>query len=185
MKKLRRLTRSLHRVGFLVPLLALTVMSASAPSPALASNEPAWHLVQLVNAERARHGLKPLTINYALMDSAQSYAYVLAQGWCWGHYCGPVPNPSDRAWQAGYRGPYFVGENIAYGVQTPDAVFDLWMNSSAHRANILNPYWTEIGVGVAWDSSTTHWTQAFGAGRVAPPPRLLPVLFSLPGLPGT
>lgn len=180
MRTTRWLARALLRFGSLVPILVFAVVSASAPSPAQASSEPAWRLVQLVNAERVRYGLRPLSINYALMDSAQSYAYVLAQGWCWGHYCGSVPNPSDRAWYAGYRGPYYVGENIAYGVQTPDAVFAMWMNSYGHRANILNPNWTEIGIGVAWNGSTTHWTQTFGAGRVAPTPaplpRLLPIL---------
>lgn len=176
-----RLALARRHFGLIVPLLALIFALGPAPSPAGAIEDSAWRLVQLVNVERARVGLPPLAINSTLMNSAQSYAGVLASSRCWGHYCGPIPSPSDRARRAGYRGPFSVGENIAYGVNSPEAVFALWMNSYGHRANILNPNWTEIGVGVAWNNSTTHWTQTFGAGHVAPvapvapPPQLLPL----------
>ena len=52
-----------------------------------------------------------------------------------------------------------AGENIAYGQRTPQAVVNAWMNSSGHRANILNPSYTQIGVGYA--SNGHYWTQMF------------------------
>jgi uncharacterized protein YkwD len=52
-----------------------------------------------------------------------------------------------------------AGENIAKGQITPKAVVDAWMNSSGHRANILNASFTEIGVGYV--SSGNYWTQMF------------------------
>ena len=52
-----------------------------------------------------------------------------------------------------------AGENIAMGYKTPEAVVDGWMNSSGHRANILNSSFTKIGVGYVKDGH--YWTQIF------------------------
>ena len=52
-----------------------------------------------------------------------------------------------------------AGENIAYGQRTPQAVVNAWMNSSGHRANILNTSYKEIGVGYV--ASGHYWTQMF------------------------
>ena len=52
-----------------------------------------------------------------------------------------------------------AGENIAYGQRTPAAVMDAWMNSSGHRANILNSSYTHIGVGYC--ERGNYWTQMF------------------------
>lgn len=51
------------------------------------------------------------------------------------------------------------GENIAQGYRTPQAVVTGWMNSSGHRANILNASFTQIGVGYVADGN--YWTQMF------------------------
>lgn len=52
-----------------------------------------------------------------------------------------------------------AGENIAKGQTTPQAVVNAWMNSSGHRANILNKSYTKIGVGYV--KSGNYWTQMF------------------------
>ena len=52
-----------------------------------------------------------------------------------------------------------AGENIAKGQRTPQAVVNAWMNSSGHRANILNSSFTQIGVGYVADGN--YWTQMF------------------------
>ena len=52
-----------------------------------------------------------------------------------------------------------AGENIAYGYSTPEAVVKGWMNSEGHRKNILNPSFTQIGVGYV--ASGNYWTQMF------------------------
>jgi uncharacterized protein YkwD len=57
------------------------------------------------------------------------------------------------------------GENIAVGFATPEEVFEGWINSPEHRANILNSDFTEIGVGNAVGNSRIYWAQEFGAGR--------------------
>ena len=52
-----------------------------------------------------------------------------------------------------------AAENIARGQKTPEAVVNSWMNSSGHRANILNPGYTKIGVG--YEKTGNYWTQMF------------------------
>ena len=52
-----------------------------------------------------------------------------------------------------------AGENIAYGQRTPQEVVNAWMNSSGHRANILNSSYTQIGVGYV--ANGNYWTQMF------------------------
>ena len=55
-----------------------------------------------------------------------------------------------------------AGENIAKGQNSPQSVMNAWMNSSGHRANILNKSYNQIGVGVAKDSrGNLYWTQMF------------------------
>lgn len=53
-----------------------------------------------------------------------------------------------------------AGENIAKGQKTPEAVVNAWMNSEGHRANILNPNYTQMGLGYTADG-TVYWCQMF------------------------
>ena len=57
-----------------------------------------------------------------------------------------------------------VAENIAYGYPTAHATVRAWMHSKGHRANILNPALTNLGVGAARDENGTWWVaQDFAA----------------------
>ena len=56
---------------------------------------------------------------------------------------------------------FLVGENIAYGQSSPEAVMNAWMNSSGHRANILNADFDKIGVGVVRSGGRLYWVQLF------------------------
>jgi uncharacterized protein YkwD len=64
----------------------------------------------------------------------------------------------------GYTGWSALGENIAGGYPTADAVVAGWMASPGHRANILSPRFTEMGVGRVTAAGTygTYWAQEFG-----------------------
>ena len=110
-------------------------------------------------------GLAPLASNAELQDSAQGYAQVLASGGCFEHTCGAVPDFADRDNLSGYSGWTAIGENIAAGYPTPEAVVAGWMASPGHRANILSADFTEIGIGVTTGGGKfgTYWTQEFGA----------------------
>ena len=123
----------------------------------------AREVVDLVNAERAKAGCKALSINDKLMTAAQRHSQDQADHQNMSHTGSDGSNAGLRLDRVGYAWRTY-GENVAWNQKTPAAVMDAWMNSSGHRANILNCAFTEIGVGIA-DSNGPYWTQVFAAPR--------------------
>jgi serralysin len=128
-------------------------------------------LLDLVNQERAKAGLNPLILSQKLDEAADKYAEKMATGDFFSH-TDPISgsNVAKRVSDEGYQWTR-VGENIAAGYATAEAVFQGWMNSAGHRANILNPNYTHMGVGYHYLTNDTgnvnynhYWTQVFGAG---------------------
>jgi hypothetical protein len=80
------------------------------------------------------------------------------------HYGSDGSNPAVRIRAAGYVWRTW-GENVAYGYTTPATVMNGWINSPGHRANLLNPNFREIGIGIASSptSGRLYWSQEFGA----------------------
>ena len=115
-------------------------------------------VVRLVNEERAARGLKALTYNWELCRVARYKSQDMKDNGYFSHTSPVYGSPFQMMKNFGiaYRS---AGENIARGQKSPRAVVDAWMNSSGHRANILNPSFTEIGVGYVADGS--YWTQMF------------------------
>jgi uncharacterized protein YkwD len=123
-------------------------------------------MLTLVNQARASQGLQPLVLNAALNRAGQSYAQTMASTNCFSHTCPPVTDFVQRAVQAGYSPWTNLGENIAAGYATTDDTFNGWMNSSGHRANILNPNFRDMGLGVAVVQGSQYriyWSQEFGS----------------------
>lgn len=120
-------------------------------------------IIELTNIERQKAGLRPLSANPQLRVAARTYAETLVEHSCWSHTCGSVPQVEARAEAAGYADWVTVGENLAAGQRTPEAVVTAWMASPAHRANILDPRYTEIGVARALGGRQgIYWAQEFG-----------------------
>lgn len=115
-------------------------------------------VVRLVNQHRTQNGLKPLTANWELSRIARYKSEDMASRGYFSHTSPTYGTPFQmiRSFGLSYRS---AGENIAYGQRTPAAVVDAWMNSSGHRANILNASYTQIGVGYC--PSGHYWTQMF------------------------
>ncbi|MBW4705374.1 CAP domain-containing protein [Micromonospora sp. RL09-050-HVF-A] len=120
-------------------------------------------VVDLVNAERAKAGCAAVTVDAKLTLAAQQHSQDQADHKNMTHTGSDGSDAGQRLDRAGYTWRTY-GENVAWNQQTPAAVMDAWMNSSGHRANILNCAFTEIGVGVA-DSNGPYWTQDFAAPR--------------------
>ncbi|MGW6025382.1 sigma-70 family RNA polymerase sigma factor [Streptomyces sp. NPDC055099] len=127
-----------------------------------AGNSYGEQVTRLANAERAKSGCGPLTLNSKLDDAAQGHSDDMAERDFFDHTNPDGKDPGDRVTAAGYKWSTY-GENIAAGQRTPAAVMDAWMNSSGHRANILNCSFKEIGVGYREGSGGPWWTQNFGA----------------------
>jgi uncharacterized protein YkwD len=121
-------------------------------------------LLKLTNLERQKVGLSPLKLSSQLTKAAQSHARDMARNNYFSHTGLNGSSMADRAKGTGYK--YFaLGENIAAGKSTPEGTIRQWMNSSGHRANILNSRFTEIGFGYenAPNSRYRHyWVQVFG-----------------------
>ena len=116
-------------------------------------------VVSLVNQERAKAGLSPLTVNRSVVNAAQTRAKEITSSFS--HTRPDGKSFSTALTEAGvnYRGS---GENIAYGQKSPEEVMNGWMNSSGHRANILNASFTQIGVGHYRSAAgVDYWTQLF------------------------
>ncbi|MGW7757783.1 CAP domain-containing protein [Streptomyces violaceusniger] len=120
-------------------------------------------VIALTNAERAAARLAPLAPDPRLTAAAQAHSDDMVARDFYSHTGPEGHQPWDRARTAGatHRG---IGENIACGQRSPAEVVRGWMNSPGHRANILKPDFTHIGVGHATGSRAgTYWTQVFGA----------------------
>ena len=114
-------------------------------------------VVRLVNIERKKAGLAELKHNWELSRVARYKSEDMRDKGYFAHNSPTYGTPFQmmKSFGISYR---TAGENIAKGQTTPAAVVNAWMNSSGHRANILNPSFTEIGVGYA---SGNYWTQMF------------------------
>ncbi|MDD4689629.1 MAG: CAP domain-containing protein, partial [Eubacteriales bacterium] len=115
-------------------------------------------VVRLVNVERAKQGLNPLKADWELSRVARYKSQDMKDKNYFSHTSPTYGSPFQMMKNFGisYR---TAGENIAKGQSTPQAVVTAWMNSSGHRANILNSSFTKIGVGYV--KSGNYWTQMF------------------------
>ncbi|WP_432069414.1 CAP domain-containing protein [Streptomyces sp. AA1529] len=141
---------------------ASTAPASTTPTAPSGSSGPEDQVLALVNKERAKAGCKPLTANAKLTKAARAHSEDMAAQKNMSHTGSDGSSPGDRIERAGYSWSTY-GENVAYGYSSPESVMEGWMNSSGHRANILNCDFEEIGVGHAQPGH--YWTQDFGTGR--------------------
>jgi len=115
-------------------------------------------VIRLVNEIRQKNGLRPLTANWELSRVARYKSQDMRDNGYFSHNSPTYGTPFQMlsAFGLSYR---TAGENIAKGYASPQAVVNGWMNSSGHRANILNASYTQIGVGYV--SGGNYWTQLF------------------------
>lgn len=118
-------------------------------------------ILKLVNAERSKAGVKPLTLNWELSRVAKFKSEDMRDNNYFGHTSPTYGSPFDMIKNFGISYSA-AGENIAAGQKTADEVMKAWMNSSGHKANILSTNYTQLGVGKATGGSYgTYWTQMF------------------------
>ena len=123
-----------------------------------------YEVLSLVNQERVRNGLEKLTWGDTCADAAELRARELVANYS-------HTRPDGSSWDTACDAPeknatYVEGENLVVGSSavSPETTVAAWMNSEAHRANILNPNFTKLSVGYYFDPNThykTHWSQYF------------------------
>ena len=115
-------------------------------------------VIELVNEIRGEYGLSPLKTNWQLSRVARYKSLDMHDRKYFSHTSPTDGTPLKMIKDFGisYR---TAGENIAKGYKNPHDAVKGWMNSSGHRANILNKDYTQIGVGYVPDGN--YWTQMF------------------------
>jgi uncharacterized protein YkwD len=129
-------------LGAVLSLLAL--MLAPASRAATAQTRAEQSLVAVVNDVRAAHHLQPLRVDAHLVEAARDHSSTLLRTNVFEH-----GSFAERIALHGARGPAF-GENLAWGtgrLASARSIVNAWMQSPGHRANLLRPGWSRIGVG--------------------------------------
>jgi len=153
----------LFRTFRLLPLLALVAVTLIVPSAAMAApSDDAARVVELVNAQRAAHGLPALRWEGRLAASAADYAVQMAQTGLFNHWEQDGASMVQRDEAHGYTDWSFLGENLARDKATPEDVVAAWMASPTHLANLLAIDACQIGVGQANASSVNYWAMETG-----------------------
>ena len=160
--------------GAVTARAAVTACPSAASSPAPGSIEQSERTTLcLLNLERSSRGLRPLRDNGRLARAAAGHSRDMVRRNFFSHVSPGGSTMVQRIRQAGYLSgsrSYTMGENLAWGtgsLGSPLKIVDSWMRSPGHRANILQPRFQEIGVGVVpgspgRDTGATYTTN-FGA----------------------
>ncbi len=115
---------------------------------AYATDMSAGGLLSGTNSERNNNGQASLTINQQLTNAAQAKANDMVARNYWSHNTPDGLPPWTFIQNAGYK--YIkAGENLAYGFATSSDTITGWMGSASHKANMLDPAFTEVGFGIA------------------------------------
>lgn len=119
-------------------------------------------VIRLVNEERSKRGLGLLNENWEVSRVARIKSQDMIDNNNFSHNSQIYGTPFQMLTSFGIRYSQ-AAENIATGQQSAQQVMNTWMNSSGHRANILNPNFNRIGVGIARKGTTgpLYFTQIF------------------------
>jgi uncharacterized protein YkwD len=121
-------------------------------------------LLHLTNMMRTEHKLQPLKLNWDLTLIAREQSTSMAKHRQLSHTVGGQ-TLEHRIKKSGYI-YRTIGENVARSKNSPSHIVGLWMKSPAHRKNILNPQFKEVGFGVnEIKNGDRYYTQVFGLQR--------------------
>jgi len=119
----------------------------------------------LINNYRAQNGLPALSLSNSLYNAAENHSYDMGIRGYFSHNTPEGVTPWDRIRSAGYTYNTWLGENIAAGYGSAQAVFDAWRVSPGHNAQMLGPNYRAIGIGRYYVNGSVYgwyWTTDFG-----------------------
>lgn len=151
--------------GYVQLLYSIAQQRAAAAQPTMqASEDHAYEqrVLELVNAERAAYGLRPLSYDARLDLASERHNLVMGATRTMAHSGIGDGDPGSRIRATGFNRSW--GENVATGQLSPEQVVREWMASPGHRKNILDPEYRLLGVAYGHGSDgRTYWAQSFGA----------------------
>ncbi len=145
------------RFGLLLVIISLLLAGSYSFRP-LTSQE----ILNLVNIDRTKHDLAPLTLNPTLNLAAMAKAEDMINKDYFAHVGPDGTNPWYWFKSLGYDYAY-AGENLAEGYLDAHDLENSWMASPSHRANILSPFYSEAGLAVVNRNSANIIVQFFGS----------------------
>ncbi len=161
----------------------MLIFAALVPASASASAADESAFISQVNSVRAGVGLPALQLDVQLTNLARGWADSMKNGVCGEGsficHASPISAGVTHSWAK-------LGENVGTG---PDvgSIMDAFVASPGHYANIVDPEFTHIGVGVVWDGSRMYTTHRFmklqqstPSTTAAPPPTTAPPTTSAP-----
>ncbi len=124
-------------------------------------SDPEGRLLVLINQSRAKAGLRSLKPSRVLGEVARSHSREMSAGNFFSHTNLDGWGPQERLERAGFAWKAF-GENIGCGQDSPEKILLTWMNSASHRTTMLDPVYTEVGIGlVRGGECRIYWTALF------------------------
>ena len=155
---------SVAALAFLL-LSVHTARAESSHAPVGQANSAIQIVVAAINQARAQSGLPPLVLNPQLMQAAQGHATDMVTNGNYSHRGTDGSNVNMRVQRAGYGADGWASENWV-SVSEPGQAIQWWMNSTVHRNNILNPRWSELGVGSGIAGRQIIFVAVFGTKGV-------------------
>lgn len=144
------------RIPAAIVIALALVASALAQQPTPQEQQ----LIRELNQSRAQHGLSPLKVDPRLVGAAREHSKKMAAANTLSHVLPGEPSVAERIADAGVHYSR-SGENVGYNTDF-NGIQSGFMHSPPHRANILNPDYKEVGIGVARDRNGVYWvTQDF------------------------
>jgi uncharacterized protein YkwD len=142
------------------------LLAAKGPSvKPVEHSDPEVRLILLMNQSRAKAGLRPLKPSRLLSELARAHSREMSDGNFFSHVNPAGMGPKERLERAGFVWKAY-GENIGCGQDSPEKILETWMNSSNHRETILDPVYTEVGIGlVRGGECRIYWTALFARPR--------------------
>jgi len=140
------------------PLMMILLIFISLTAFAYEYHGPESELIELINSERDAKGIPPIALNWEVSRLARYKSEEMKTHQMFTHESLLYGDPSELLIR--FHVPFNkIGANIAMGHETPKEVFDSWLNSSGHKANIVNPSFTSAGVGLSCDDNGIYyWT---------------------------
>jgi uncharacterized protein YkwD len=184
--------RSVLALAVVGGLLVTTQTALAGSSAAVSPSSYAARLTQRINAARAQHGVAALQLAAGTSQVALTWTQHQAAAGAISH------NPHLQADLEAHGSPNWgtFGENVGVGpASDPDALFAAYMNSPAHRANILDSSYKILGIAVVNSGeqsfNTMDFVDSYGAPVVRaaavrapqPAPRPAPVVVAKPAAP--
>jgi len=145
-------------------LSAVLLISAGLITACTSHSAVTRDVLRLTNIERQAYGLPALLWDNSIAAEAYAHSRDMAIRGFFAHKCPDGVTASGRldGLHNGVDIVSYTGENLARRRQTAEEVIESWMDSPEHRANILHPDFTHMGVGLYINADGEfYWTQKF------------------------